>query len=165
MDFTKLRAWWFHRQALDGRLDKPAIAESLNECGWARSVGGSAPYLGLFARVKAGRAAVDQAVAKAEIHELPAARGCTYVVAKQDFALALKAGHPFADGEMKVARKLGVTDSEIDKLAADALAALKKGPLDPDGLKEVLGAKVRNLGEQGKKKFGGHESINERRSQ
>jgi Winged helix DNA-binding domain len=152
MDFVKLRAWWFHRQALDGRLASGAIAETLNECGWARSVGGAGPYLGIFARTQASRASVDAAVANADIHELPGARGCTYVVAKQDFALALKAGHPFADGEMKVARKLGVTDAEIEKLCAAAVAALRKTPLDPDGLKDALGPKVRNLGEEGKKK-------------
>jgi hypothetical protein len=152
MDFTKMRAWWFHRQGLDGRLAKAAVAESLNECGWARSVGGSGPYLGIFARVRAGRAAVDQAVADSEIHELPAARGCTYVVGKRDFALALKAGQSFGESEMKVARKLGVTGAEIDKLAAGVVTALKMRPLDPSGLKTVLGATVRNLGEEGKKK-------------
>jgi len=46
------------------------------------------------------------AAAALEIHELPAARNCTYVVPACDFALALQAGAPFANGEMKVAAKL-----------------------------------------------------------
>jgi hypothetical protein len=144
------RAWWFHRQGLDGGTC--SISESLTRYGWARSVGGAAPYLGFFARCRASRGAVDAALAKAEIHELPAARNCTYVVDASDFALALKCGQPFAGGEMKVARKLGVTDAEIDKLSAAVVDALGKGPLDPDGLKDALGPKVRNLREAGKKK-------------
>jgi hypothetical protein len=152
MDHEKLRAWWFHRQGLDGSLKAGSFADSLTRCGWARSVGGSGPYLGFFARVEASRQAVDEAVAKGEIHELPAARGCTYIVAEPDYALALKAGAPFADGDMKPARKLGVTDTEIDKLGAAVVDVLGKGPLDPDGLKDALGGKVRNLGEEGKKK-------------
>ena len=102
--------------------------------------------------MRASRQAVDDSIAKAEIHELPAARGCTYVVAAADYALALKVGEPFADGEMKVALKLGVTTAEVDKLGVAVLDALSNGPLDPDGLKTVLGAQVRNLGEEGKKK-------------
>ena len=40
----KLRAWWFHRQALDGSLT--GLAEVPSRTGWARSVGGSKPYPG-----------------------------------------------------------------------------------------------------------------------
>ena len=88
-----------------------------------------------------------------EIHELPAARGCTYVVPATDFALALKAGEGFSyESEMKVARKLGVTDREIDKLCTGILAALRSGAMEPDALKSALGGAVRNLGEEGKKK-------------
>lgn len=152
MDAAKLRAWWFHRQGLDGALKPGAFVESLTRCGWARSVGGSSPYLGFFARVRASREAVDAAIAKVEIHELPAARSCTYIVPASDYALALKAGAPFADGDMKGARKLGVTDAEVEKLGLAVVDALAKGPLDPDGLKSALGDKVRNLGEEGKKK-------------
>src|SRR5215472_9541798 len=117
MDAAKLRAWWSHRQGLDGRFSGKPAATVLEETGWARSVGGSGPYLGLFARCGAGREAVDDAVAKLEIHELPAARGCTYVVHGPAFALALKLSQAFGpEAEMKVARKLGVTDSEVGKL-------------------------------------------------
>jgi len=70
----------------------------LNEAGWARSVGGANPYLTLFARAGLGRAAVDAAVAALEIHELPSARGCTYVVPAGDFALALTVGQAFGGG-------------------------------------------------------------------
>jgi hypothetical protein len=94
MDEAKLRAWWWHRQALDGRLAGKTAAEVLEETGWARSVGAAGPYLGLFARSGAGREAVDQAAADLRIHELPGVRGCTYVIPRSDFGLALKVGRP-----------------------------------------------------------------------
>jgi hypothetical protein len=150
---AKLRAWWSFRQGLDGRYSGKAIASVLEDTGWARSVGGVGPYLGLFARCGASREAVDAAIAKREIHELPAARGCTYIVPAADFAIALKAGQGFSyESDMKTARKLGVTDKEIDKLCTAVLSALKSGELEPDGLKVQLGGAVRNLGEEGKKK-------------
>src|SRR5271168_1265473 len=105
----KLRAWWSHRQGLDGRLDGKSPAEVLAQTGWARSVGGVGPYLTLFARAGTSREAADRAVEKLEIHELPSARRCTYVLPAADFALGLKAGQAFNAGDMQVARKLGVT--------------------------------------------------------
>jgi Winged helix DNA-binding domain len=64
----------------------------------------------------------------------------------------LKVGEIFADGEMKVAEKLGVTAKEIEKLCDAVVAALEKGPLDTDGLREAVGKAARSLGEEGKKK-------------
>ena len=127
-------------------------AEVLRTTGWARSVGGVGPYLTLFARAGTSREATDAAVAALEIHELPAARGCTYVVPASDFALALQAGGSCADGEMKVAYKLGVTDKEIDKLCDAVLRALESGPMDPEQIRAATGNASRSLGEEGKKK-------------
>lgn len=152
MDEKKLRAWWWRRQGLDGTLSGAPAAGILQSAGWARSVGGVGPYLTLYARSGATREAVDAAAAELAIHELPAARGCTYVVAASDYALALLSGQNFADGDMKTARKLGVTDAEVDKLSAAVLKALKKGPLDPEGIRTAVGDAVRSLGEEGKKK-------------
>lgn len=87
------------------------------------------------------------------IHELPSARGCTYVVPASDFALALKVGQGFGhEQEMKVARKLGVTDAEIDKLSAAVLKALGKNALGTDELRAAAGGAARSLGPEGKKK-------------
>ena len=97
MDGTKLRAWWSSRQALDGRLAGKQASKVLEQSGWARSVGGAGPYLALFARSGIGRQAADDALARLEIHELPSARGYTYVVPAADFALALKSGQGFGD--------------------------------------------------------------------
>lgn len=151
-DEAKLRAWWSHRQGLDGSLEGRSADEVLQRSGWARSVGGVGPYLTLFSRAGIAREQADAAVARLEIHELPSARGCTYVVSASDFALALKVAHDFRGGEMKTAAKLGVTEKEIDKLCDAVLKALAKGPLDPDGIREATGSASRSLGEEGKRK-------------
>jgi hypothetical protein len=152
MNATKLRAWWSHRQGLDGLLRGKAPAAVLARSGWARSVGGVGPYLTLFARAGTSREAADAAVAALEIHELPSARGCTYVLPAKDFALGLKVGEAFGGGEMKVATKLGVTDKEIGKLCDAVLAALGNDALDPDEIRQATGKASRSLGEEGKKK-------------
>lgn len=150
MDEAKLRAWWSARQGLDGSLKGKSPAAVLSQSGWARSVGGVGPYMTLFARAGNSREAADKAVADLEIHELPSARGCTYVLPAEDFALGLKVGQN--DDDLKVAGKLGVTGKEIDKLCDAVLLALKGGPLDPDGIREKVGDAARSLGEAGKKK-------------
>lgn len=110
------------------------------------------PYITLFSRAGTSREAAEKAVERLEIHELPAARGCTYVVPSSDFALALKVGEEFGRGELKTAHKLGVTDKEVDRLCDAVLKALGKGPLAPDQIREATGGAARNLGEEGKKK-------------
>lgn len=152
MDQTKLRAWYAHRQGLDGSLNGKSAAEVLSRAGWSRSVGGDTPYLTLFSRGGMVRQNADASVAQLEIHELPSARGCTYVLPASDFALGLAVGRPFAGGEMKVAEKLGVSEKEIGKLCEAVVTALQKGPLDPDGIREATGKAVRNLGPEGQKK-------------
>jgi winged helix DNA-binding protein len=151
MDQSKLRAWWAHRQGLDGGVAGKSAPEVLEHAGWARSVGGVGPYLTLFSRAGLSREKVDAGVANIEIHELPSARSCTYVLPASDFALGLKLAQSFP-GEMKTAEKLGVTPKEIDKLCDAVIGALEKGPLDPDGLREATGKAVRNLGVEGQKK-------------
>jgi hypothetical protein len=109
------------------------------------------PYLTLFSRGRISREDADRAVSELRIHELPTARGCTYVVPASDFALGLTVGREFG-GDMKVAMKLGVTEKEIDALSDAVVKALAKGPLDPDGIREATGKASRNLGEEGKKR-------------
>ncbi len=53
---------------------------------------------------------------------------------------------------MAVARKLGVTDAEVDRLCLAVVDALDKGPLLPDELKDATGGAVRSLGPDGAKK-------------
>lgn len=150
---VKFRAWWSCRQGLDGRLAGQSAHSVLMQTGWSRSVGGASPYLTLFARAGLSRAAVDAELAKLEIHELPSARGCTYAVPAEHYALALKVGQDFsAKTELATARKLGVTDAEVEKLTAAILKALDSGPLEPDALKAAVGSAARSLGPEGVKK-------------
>jgi hypothetical protein len=150
-DISKLRAWYAHRQGLDGSLESKSSAEVLERAGWARSVGGVSPYLTLFSRAGISREQADADAAKLEIYELPSARGCTYVLPASDFALGLAAGQGF-DSDMKAAVKLGVTPKEIARLCDAVVAALEKGQLGTEELREAAGKAVRNLGEEGKKK-------------
>src|SRR5262250_2640654 len=143
MDQSQMRAWWWHRQGLDGTLTGSSPAEVLERSGWARSIGGVGPYLTLFSRAATSREAADAAMTRLEIHELPSARGCTYLVPSADFALGLKVGEEFGKAEMKVAYKLGVTDKEIDKLSDAVVKALSKGPLDPNQIREATGGASR----------------------
>ncbi len=152
MDDAKLRAWWWRRQGLDGSFDGHDPAALLARSGWARSVGGAGPYISLFARGGLSREQIDEATAAVQIHELPSARGCTYVLPACDFALGLRAGHAFAGGEMKTALKLGVTETEVGNLCDAVLTALQSGPLDPEQLKQAVGAAARSLGADGTKK-------------
>jgi hypothetical protein len=152
MDEGKLRAWWAHRQGLDGSLSGQSPAQILEAVGWARSVGGVGPYLTLFSRGGISREAADAAVAAAEIHELPSARGCTYVLPASEFALGLRLSQGSDEQELKTAYKLGVTETELEALHQAVLKALAKGPLDPDEIRAATGDASRSLGEAGKKK-------------
>ena len=141
-----LRAWWAHKQGLLEPLASATPAVVLARAGWARSVAGAGPYLTLHARAGLSREAVDAAVAAVEIHELPAARSCTYVLPTSDYALALTLAAAAGDGEMKLALKLGVTQKEVDALCDAVLLALKNGPAEPDRIRATVGPKARSLG-------------------
>jgi hypothetical protein len=148
-----LRAWWANKQGLLEPLAQSTPTTELARAGWARSVGGAGPYLTLFSRGGHSRVAVDAAIAAQEIHELPSARACTYVVPASDYALALTVAAAADKGaEMKVAVKLGVTEKEIDALCAAVLQTLKNGPADPGSIRDAVGANARSLGAEGQKK-------------
>ncbi|MCC7052773.1 MAG: winged helix DNA-binding domain-containing protein [Gemmatimonadaceae bacterium] len=152
MPDPRIRAWWSHWQGLDGSLRTATPGEILTRTGWCRTVGGVSPYLACFARARLDRAAVDAALAAQEIHELPSVRGCTYALPAADYALGLALGEAAGDGDMAAARKLGVTDQEIDALCATILVALGSDTLTPDALRDATGGASRSLGEAGKKK-------------
>jgi hypothetical protein len=149
----RVRAWWAHRQGLDGSLSGASAQEVLERGGWARSVGGAGPYLGLFARAGLGREEVDAAVARLDIHELPSARGCTYVLPRADFALGLTVGADAPEAELASAEKhLGVRPAEIERLCDAVLEALAAGPLEPAAIRDATGGAARSLGDAGKKR-------------
>lgn len=150
----KLRAWWFAKQGLDDSLKSGSPSAVLERSGWARSVGGSNPYMTLFSRAGTSRSDAEKAASELEIHELPSARGCTYVVPRSDFEVALKVGQSIGDtAEVKTAKKyLGFTDAELDRLCEGVLDALRSGPMSPAALKGALGDRVRSFGEEGKRR-------------
>ena len=149
---AKLRAWWFQKQGLHGFIGSPL--DALSRSGWARAVGGSNPYLTLFSRVQASRETAERAVSEMEVHELPCARGCTYLVPREDFGLALKVGQ--GTGEQAAintaVRHLGVTNEELEKLESAVYEAVAKGALEPREIREAVGDLARNLGDEGKKR-------------
>ena len=150
----KLRAWWGHRQGLDGSLAGSTAAEVLARSGWARSGGGCAPYLTQFARAGLDREDVDKAVAGLAIHELPSVRGCVYVLPAEHYGLGLRVGDSAPLGDIANAAKLGVTENEIADLSDAVVKALEQaaGPLDPKQLKAATGDLSRSLGDQGRKR-------------
>ncbi|MBX7134750.1 MAG: winged helix DNA-binding domain-containing protein [Fimbriimonadaceae bacterium] len=154
MDVAKLRAWWWSRQGLDGSWKGKTAREVLGKAGWARSVGGSNPYLTLWSRARIGREEADQAVADLDIHELPSARGCTYVLPAEHFALGLALSDPYNEkGDIATGKKwFGVTEEEMDRLCSAILDALGSETLDPNEIRTRAGDAVRSLGEEGKKR-------------
>ncbi|MFF1828304.1 DNA glycosylase AlkZ-like family protein [Paenarthrobacter sp. NPDC058040] len=150
----RLRAWAWHKQGLDGSLHGKSSEEVLHHAGWARSVGGANPYLGLFARAGISREQADRDVKALRIHELPVARGCTYVLGQSDYGWGLQVGRDSALASFKVLARLGVERGEITLLEDEVEHLLKEAgaPLDPKQLKDELGDSVRSLGEEGKKK-------------
>ncbi|QKW20932.1 winged helix DNA-binding domain-containing protein [Kitasatospora sp. NA04385] len=152
---AKLRAWWAHRQWLDGGRHRGAsAAQVLAATGWARTGGGSAPYLGLFARAGLRRAEVDAALAALEVQELPAARGRSYLLPAEDFALGLAAGAGATETELGAAvRQLGVTRDEIEQLCLTLAQLLSPTvPLTSAELYVQAGPAVRPLGDAGRRR-------------
>ncbi len=127
MDIDLLRAWWWHRQGLDGSLTGARPADVLARSGWARSVGGANPYLSLFARAGTSRQAADDAVQALDIYELPSARGCTYVLPASHFGLGLQVGRRAPEGDVRTLEKLGVPRREVDAVCAAVLSVLAGG--------------------------------------
>lgn len=147
----RLRAWWFARQGLGapGALRPGEIARRF---GWLRSVGSANPYLAIHARTGAGRVEIESAVSATELVEVPAARGCTYYVPREDAALALRlASVGNGSAEFKMAeRHLGVTEAEVAGLADAVQRALEEGPLDPRAISTRVSP--RHLGDEGKRR-------------
>lgn len=148
------RLWWAERQSLLTPDPDSSPGEALAKTGWSRSVGGANPYLAIHARCGAERTSVDEALARLDICELPSLRGCTYVVPREHFALALTLAQGTADkAPLRTAvNYLGVTEAEVDQLKLDVLECLGDQELDPRELRERLGSRVRNLGDEGRKR-------------
>lgn len=152
-DVDAKASWLAHRQGLTGELNGASPQDTLLRVGWARSVGGATPYLTFFSRAGSTREEVDAATANQSIHELPAVRGCTYVLPSQHFAVGLTIGQPYAGADLKSANRVaGYTEADAAKLDKAVLKALAAGAANPAELKTRLGNAITNFGEEGKKK-------------
>jgi hypothetical protein len=130
------------------------VTSVVERTGWVRTLGGVDVYLSARAR-KPGmrRAELDEAVARGELHVLPAARGCIYLVPEMDRALALSfaasLARPRAERDLE---KVGMSWRDLEGLSQLVLEALATSPMTTNALRKALpdGA-VRSLGDAGKK--------------
>lgn len=153
MTAEQLRHARWRRQGLSGDARGATAAAALERSGWSRSVASASPYLGVRARTGGSRTSVDAEVADVRIHELPAARGCTYIVPESHYAVALTVGRNASRTDATVARKhFGYDDAEHGRLCEGVERALQSGPKDPAELRAELGDLVRSFGEEGKKR-------------
>ena len=152
MDVAKLRSFWAYKQGLTTPI-QGTPEDVITRVGWFRSVGGSSPYLGLYARSGLLREDVDAALAQGSIGELPSARGCTYVLPKAHYDMGLRLALPHAERQIASAAKpLALEESELARLEGAVVASLKESTKDPQDLKMSVGSFINNLGELGKKK-------------
>jgi hypothetical protein len=73
------------------------------------------------------------------------------VLPAEDFALGVIVGGG-NNGDLRTAEKLGATPDEVQALCEAVPSALEGGPLEPDGLRAVLGDRVRDFGAEGRKR-------------
>lgn len=152
MDRTEIRYQWFCSTGLDGSAQLLSTPEVLASNGWLRGVGGSTPYLGLYARCESHRSAIDSLVKENLVCELPSARGCTYVLPQQHFALGLAHARTALKANRRTAAKLGLNDFQIESQKEKVLKHLCDKTLSPAEIKVELGEIIVSFGEDGKKR-------------
>ncbi|MFM9872575.1 MAG: DNA glycosylase AlkZ-like family protein [Fimbriimonadaceae bacterium] len=157
IDPVKLRAARSAVQGLESSIFDtapfPLRCGEISRGGWIRGVGSCTPYFHARSRVGMGSQELDQAVAEQKFQELPAARGCTYIVGWKHFDIALAFAH-FPGDELKLEaaeRRLGVTQEQLKILESNVQSCLKTGSADPRQIREELGDKVTSYGDEGKK--------------
>lgn len=149
---AELRAWWSHRQGLSSSPDGGSLQSALLTSGWARSVGGTNPYLTGHARTGCSVVHAHQELKDRLVLELPAARGCTYVLPRQEFSLGLALASRAVKNDLGPARRISdISDSEVESLTEALVTLLSDTPQSPAALRAQLGDKVREFGPEGKK--------------
>lgn len=153
IDLPRARAHWYARQGISGPpYSDPA--EVIAQTGWLRTVGGLDCYLALRSRMPGFRRMhLEQAVGERRVRQVPAVRGCIYVVPASDLPLALRTADLLS--RKRIARengKAGIDPAELIELGEAIIEAVEQGPLTTHQLRKALpeGA-IRRLGEAGKK--------------
>ena len=129
--------------------------EVVGRTGFVRTLGGVDVYLAIRARRPETTPGEVESVATAGgLRIVPAARGCIYLVARDQVGMALQLAASLSQrrNEREQA-KAGILEGELDRVGDAILAELgEHGPQSTHGLRRRLGETVvRSLGEAGKK--------------
>ena len=142
VDTATLRAYWSHRQGLDGSLTGAPGAAVLERVGWARSVGGTLPISPCSAGRACARAGWTPTSPPCAFTNCPRLATAPMSCPARDFALApmVGGGASRSRGTARAAEKLGVTREEVDVLAERVLEQLHDtgGAADPAALRKSL---------------------------
>lgn len=153
ISLEQARRRWQKRQGLTAAMSG-SPAEIVAATSWPRTLGGVDAYLTLRARAPGlSRAALDAAIVSRELQVVPAARGCIYIVPREEVGLVLRiAEEQWRPRTGRELEKAGSSWTEVEQVAAAVEATLKKGALSTDALRRSLPKDaVRSLGEAGKK--------------
>jgi hypothetical protein len=144
-------AAWVRHQGLGARADA-ALADVVAATGWIRTLGGVDAYVSLAARASGVTVAgVHAAVAARDLQVVPAARGCIYLVPRQQVPLALALAHDLsARRNERDLEKAGSSVTERQQVEAAVLQALEAGPATTPALRKRLPDGVlRSFGDAG----------------
>lgn len=156
ISLDEARRRWHHRQGLGalGSTTRGTPAAIVAATSWPRTLGGIDAYLTLRARAPGlSRAAMDAAIVSRELQVVPAARGCIYIVPREEVGLVLRiAEEQWRPRTGRELEKAGSSWKEVEQVAVAAEAALAQGALGTDALRRAMPKdSVRSLGEAGKK--------------
>lgn len=162
LDRAAARAVMLAAQGLAGPLptvppaaEPPPPSRVVRDHGHVRTLGGSEAYVAVQARRgELRREVMDDEVAAGDLHVVPAARGCIYLVHRDEVPWALRLAEELSRSRSeREQERAGVRPGEMEELGERVVTALRAhGPLDPNALRRTLpDDAVRSLGDAGKK--------------
>lgn len=157
LDRAAARAVRLTAQGLAGPAPAPppSPADLVADHGFVRTLGGTEAYVSVLARRGAlRRDELDAEVTAGRVRVVPAARGCIYLVARDEVPWALRLADQLTSRRSeREQERAGIRPGELEVLGERVVAALREhGPLDPNALRKALPDEaVRSLGDAGKK--------------
>src|SRR5262245_40899829 len=136
-----LNSWRMHRQFLDHQFPSKNLSELIHSIGWIYSPGCSTPYLSLWARSAAFKAADLDKIAfdDHKLVQLETLRGCTMLVPRDQAPVALRIRtRTFTELYKQARQQMPMSDSDIEKVKTAILNALHSGPKSTEQLHRVL---------------------------
>lgn len=135
--------------------DLPPPSRVVRDHGHVRTLGGSEAYVAVQARRgELRRKELDGEVAAGRLHVVPAARGCIYLVHRDEVPWALRLADELSRSRSeREQERAGIRPGELEELGERVVAALEEhGPLDPNALRKTLPDEaIRSLGDAGRK--------------